>query len=435
MVVPPLDDNALRPVFRLAAFAILLSEVHSKIRRAGKGQAFILRSDQLPQSASDPELDKAIQLYDERREGDLESALHAGTDVLSFPGSGADSWPLLMAGTMKHAASRQAVLGWTGPLRERRFIDVQGRYGPVWMTVERLAELAASGGGQAAQWWDPALPSFIVLLRALSHDVIFRGGTAGLNLPRTGYLLMARDNVVQLLDFTRDTVAEDLPRLLPGAEIPATGSDILTTVEGIHASAWPLLAGPIIRRAGEQVVIDLLSAAPRLVRMLTIPGGNPRARSRGTHFELIVQDVIDNTLWRPPEPLRRIRGRTLTRQGANITDIDAIGMKDDTLLLVSCKSIPYSSEYDAGKYEVVRNVRTRLESDKVHWDAIVRGFRDHPAGDNYDFTGYGRIEGVVITPHVLFVHSGALTQEAFGGVGDKLRTVSSVGEFRRFLSI
>jgi hypothetical protein len=434
MVAPRLDDNALRPVFRLSAFAILLSDVHSKIRRAGKGQAFILHSDQLPESVSDPELGLAIQLYDERREADLGSALHAGTDVLSITESGTDSWPLLMVGRVKHADRRQTVLGWAGPMMERRFIDVQGRYGPVWMTVEHLAELATFGGGQVAQWWDPALPSFIVLLRALSYDLIFRSRNAGLNLPRTGYLLIARDNLVQLLDFIRDSAAEDLTRLLPGAEIPATGSDILSIVEGIRASAWPLLAGPIIRRAGEQLVIDLHSAAPRMVRMLTIPGDNPHARSRGTHFELVVQNTIDNTPWRPPELLRQIRGRTLTRQGTKVTDVDAIGTKDDILLLASCKSISYSNEYDAGKYEVVRNVWTRLEKDKAYWDTIVRGFRDQPAGDNYDFTGYRRIEGVVITPHVLFVHSGALTQEAFTGADDKPRTVSSIGELQRFLS-
>lgn len=324
---PARDDNALRSVFRLAAFAILLSQVHSKIRRAGKGQAFILRSDQLPESVSDPDLDDAIQLYDQRWEADLETALPAGTDVLTFPVSDTESWPLLMAGTMRRTPGRQVALGWEGPLIGRNLINVQGRYGPAWMTVERLAGLAALGRGQATQWWDPALPSLIAFLRALSFDVIMRSSTAGLNLPRTGYLIMARGTLLQLLDDIRDEATKDIPRLLPGAQIPATGSEILSFVEGIHASAWPLLPGPIIRPAGQQVVIDLLSVAPRLVRMLTIPGSSPSANDRGTHFELTVQEVIDSTPWRPPGPLRDVRGRSLRWQGTDITDIDAIGMK------------------------------------------------------------------------------------------------------------
>lgn len=66
-----------------------------------------------------------------------------------------------------------------------------------------------------------------------------------------------------------------------------------------------------------------------------------------------MQKAIDGSPWRPSDSIHAVRGKPLMRDGKIITDIDAIGVSDEILLLVSCKSIPYSPEYDSGKFESV----------------------------------------------------------------------------------
>jgi hypothetical protein len=94
------------------------------------------------------------------------------------------------------------------------------------------------------------------------------------------------------------------------------------------------------------------------------PGGE-LVNARGAHFESAVQDILDASRWKPSEPIRALRGRTLTVGGVPLTDIDAVGQLGDELLLVSCKSRVYSEECDAGSYrpssshEVIASAPTR----------------------------------------------------------------------------
>lgn len=186
----------------------------------------------------------------------------------------------------------------------------------------------------------------------------------------------------------------------------------------------------MFRAAGDQTAVDISSAQMWLHRLLTIDSyaAPDLVNARAFHFERVVQDVIDETAWRPPPELHEMRGRTLRLGSVSITDVDALAARDGTLLLVSCKSIPHTAELDAGIHARVRNVRTSLEEYDAYWQDKVKLFRANPIGDNYDFSGY-QVLGNVCILHVEFTH---IEQTRF--VTETLRAVGSFTELQTYLA-
>jgi hypothetical protein len=82
------------------------------------------------------------------------------------------------------------------------------------------------------------------------------------------------------------------------------------------------------------------------------------ANVRSKHFEAAVQQKIDETKWRPEGEARKLIGLKLKLGKNEVTDTDAAGESNSTLLLVSCKSRLKSRDYDIGKYSVMRNAAT-----------------------------------------------------------------------------
>jgi len=181
----------------------------------------------------------------------------------------------------------------------------------------------------------------------------------------------------------------------------------------MDGTAWPLVPGPVLRIDGDAVVLDLYSATMRLNALISETAQRgAAANARATLFELRVQSVIDNSTWRPETPLRSLRGRPLRRAGKALTDVDALGVRGTSLLLVSCKSTLYSPEYDAGDHAVVRNRADLLSRAIAEWDQKVASFRSHPIGDNFDFSPFKDVWGVVCTPMPVFAPAEPLTSMA-----------------------
>jgi hypothetical protein len=143
--------------------------------------------------------------------------------------------------------------------------------------------------------------------------------------------------------------------------------------------------------------------------------------------------MIDHTAWAPMSPLRELRGRTLRSDRESITDVDALAVSRSTVLLVSCKSIPYTYDYDSGDYASVRNVRTYIERSDMEWQQRVRKLQQQPIGDNYNFEGYD-IYGVVCTPFVIFVNR-PQARVIIEHEGRILRATCGLGELIDFLVV
>ena len=81
----------------------------------------------------------------------------------------------------------------------------------------------------------------------------------------------------------------------------------------------------------------------------------------------------------------------------------------------------------------MRNARTTLKKAVRDWDRKLATIRSNPVGDNYDFSRFERIEGVVVTPHVLFVHAGELLTVRQINNQPPL-PAASIGALRKFLN-
>ena len=140
------------------------------------------------------------------------------------------------------------------------------------------------------------------------------------------------------------------------------------------------------------------------------------ANARADHFEDTVQRVIDASKWRPEEKIRGLRRKELRIGGKSISDIDALGTRGKSIILVSCKSLVYSSEYDIGDYRTVRNAASTVVDAVSRWQGIIDNIKANPVGDNFDFSGFDDFVSVVCTPYPAYVPLGLATQELRPGL-------------------
>ncbi|WJH56616.1 hypothetical protein FE254_10715 [Ectopseudomonas guguanensis] len=175
--------------------------------------------------------------------------------------------------------------------------------------------------------------------------------------------------------------------------------------------------------------MDMWAASMGFLAWLQFPKTQGQvANERATKFEDVVQEVIDRTRW-ADEASRALRQRRLRVDGQALTDIDAIGSYDGTLLVVSCKSIPYTREYDRGVHNVIRNAASTVDNGVDYWARIVSQLEALRAGDNFDLTGYKQIVGVVCTPFPVYTGD---TKSLSTTVGE-LRWACSLDELVEFL--
>ncbi len=205
----------------------------------------------------------------------------------------------------------------------------------------------------------------------------------------------------------------------------AEGIEILSNM----GNSWPATLGPPIRFSAESVYIDLESCLFNLDSYsLFGPDGGPEANERGTHFERAIQSLIDSSTWVPPPDILRIRGRTLRIGGVALTDIDAIGTNGSRLLLVDAKSYPFSEEYQRGSYRAVHGLENKVRENVKAWESKVEKIRSSPVGDNFDFSRYDELIGIVVTPFSPYLADGDFPSAAPG-----IPALCSLAELERWL--
>jgi hypothetical protein len=108
--------------------------------------------------------------------------------------------------------------------------------------------------------------------------------------------------------------------------------------------------------------------------------------------------------------------RTLRRAGRKLTDVDAVGARDRQLLILSCKSRALTDAFERGEYGEVRNARTQAEQALADLARVVADLKTNPVGDNFDFSDYRDIAGVVVFPFLPYVAPDWLRAEAAPGL-------------------
>lgn len=250
------------------------------------------------------------------------------------------------------------------------------------------------------------------------------------NLCRVGYHVV---DLVGFESFVNDFLEDGtklVKKVIPNACMPETAKELVSACLQIPGQLWPLLPGPIMRLDGNRLFIDFHTISQRLFYLLQLPrGGGSLPNIRAEHFERKTQDKINHSQWQPSNAIKNFCGRTLKYRGNAITDIDAIGENNGTLLCVSCKSIVYTQEYDIGDYKQVRNTASLIQTAVLSWKEKLDFIRANRSGDNYDFSGFTKIIGVVCIPHVFYVPLGDATKEIEPG----LFAASSIHELQQWL--
>lgn len=269
------------------------------------------------------------------------------------------------------------------------------------------------------------LIQLLVMLPALMTQAPWAFGS----ILQQGYFFCGAKRLEALFDAYLPEIAAILTRETPGFRWSTTAAEWLEDVNQVNASPWPLIAGNVCRRYAEQYPLDITGSSHAFLQRLEMSRAPTLGNVRGAAFELQCQEIIDRSPWAPPPAIRELRGRPLRRAGQRLTDIDALAARDGVLLIVSCKSRIYDREYDRGTYRVVQNERSSIDEAVTQWNSVVEGLNREPTGDNFDFSAFKEIVGVVCTPFPVYTSS----QQSLRFVREGLRASCSAHELRDWL--
>ena len=410
-----IDDSVVRRLLKFCGGVILLSQIHVLLRLAGKGSFFSFATSQLsalPNSRPSLEISQATRLYDKRVAVGSHFLNRTGTTITSDHQLDKERISSIFFITRTEQPFwRRLVSG--RPAKENTEIEILYGFIPSIVSVEQLRAFNSDPRLLGFDWIQPEVGAlFILLIVSIAFYLHF--DNAPVTLGQYGYCLMDLEMFKIAVDarITEARLIVEQLTLSSSSNLPTTAADLLQTLENYSGSTWPLQIGSPIRRDGELICVDLYAAAARLDSLLEFPNVQGEVgNARGAHFEFAVQAVINHSPWCPNDDLKQLRGRKLRYKDQDITDIDAIGEYNGTLLMVSCKSVIYTGAYDSGDYALVRNRSQMVEEAVGYWTDKRMFLETHKLGLNYDFTGYEHFIAVVCTPWPVHVSTGAATRE------------------------
>lgn len=400
----------IRLLLEFCAYIKALATVQSNLRWCGKGAQFVLSAYGTlePDSAS---LRESVALYDDRVAANTYcrfSFAGAGTQVGEY--SWSDLTALKPFEVLVIAKSNLAC-----------------EYRPALFDLEKVKDLNQAVG---TTWWHPSAPALIALLKlgAIVCELI---PEEKVSLSRFGYMLIEKAKLERLYLQSKSIVEKMISTIFPDAEVPGNVLDILKEIDIMRGSVWPLRPAVTAFEIGKFILLDYASLGGRSKHVFEFPRVSSKVgNARAGHFELMAQDLINSTSWRPSESLAKLRGKPIQSGGRTITDLDAIGAKDGKLLIVDCKSLIHDSLYDQGHPSKVRSAIDAIEAKVEHWEKIRQYFLQNRTGTNYDFAAYDEIIAVVCTPSPIYLPLGPATEQ----IGDGLMRCCSLNELDVFLN-
>jgi hypothetical protein len=405
----------------------VLRLIHQRIRTAGKEVEFRYVPGDLPVPAPTASQQQALQSYDRRRAKQHLFAKGTGTPLRAL-GSHPDA--VLVA--VKDFAGRQVVPHkpydadagqfFAGqerpvsqllrPVRTAEGVEISSKFTLREVSLPDLKlfsaqHLSGAAYAEAAQ--------LIMLLRLVRKMLIAENPAYRVfEASQTGYILETAERFLEHhLRASFDELAEASLRLIPEAPIPANADALLAGLEAMTGSSWPMVFGPVIRRVDDSydsLMIDIYSATMRLDHIISFkPVTGGLANQRARYFEDTVQRVIDDSPWGDvPAELKALRRRKRLRRTDRtaLTDIDAIGVLGDTVLIVDGKSrIQSPADLFLGTHRVARNNADWLEKEVKKCRKTECYLREHPRSPNgsYDFSEFKHLVVVACTSEPVYV--------------------------------
>jgi hypothetical protein len=417
----PLHESVLKRALRFSQEIYFLANFHTYLHQAGKGVSFTFGEWAFPTPRVTSVISKSFSLFDWR--------------IALF-----NQIPLTGLGTRAHGTPSEDHLERTfatvGRLAETTLIKVPESMSPeklaIWANYSvqaydfrKLGDLIADGRIASLLWSQEAGP--LLMLMRMAYELILVPAILTTIL-QVGYVVSTEQSLIEGFSLIYKSAEESVRTTAPGLDIPGGPEELFQTLAGMRSSLWPLLPGPVIRGCGDTVYLDLASATVRLNHAFQFPRGSGiEANVRAEHFEDSVQEAVDSSRW-SSTAVRGMKGRTLRYNGNSITDIDAIGARDRKLLLISCKSVLYA-EYDEANYKIMHNAAELVKTSVIRWAHICEFLKEKPIGDNYDFSQYEEVIGVVCTPILVYAPLGITTDE----VADGLYAAVSLSELKTWL--
>lgn len=459
----PIDESTLRHIARFIAFINIIYDLQVGFRLSSKGYNFTFPTERyrapvrftkgvlafrpmaspaptiLPRRVSDPVLESAVRTYDQRH--DSHGRTFHGA-VLNQAGlAHGDATPEVVGANVNFAQAYWGLLGSDEFIvSPQEFLEghpqasVYGsegkvliRFGPSTLNLAKIFELYRTPA-MGKHGIEPN-SSLCLLVLLLAGRWLQRSRYSILRVMELGYFIVTSNEWNMLGEKEYDAVCDEVRQHLPQFQAPETFDAFNSSCLSFLGEVWPTAHGAPARKTKDYMCIDMWAASMGFLAWFNIPKTQGvAANERAAKFEDVVQQTIDRTRWADND-IREMRQRTLKVSGQALTDIDAIGSFEGTLLLVSCKSVPYTREYDQGIHNVIRNAASTVNNGVDSWVNIVDRLEENPTGDNFDFTKYKRIVGVVCTPFAVYTSNAKSLSASVG----TLRWACSLGELIAFL--
>lgn len=425
------DDASFRHLARYVGRVKLLSQLHMLYRRVGKG-AELDASRPVFMAPSSEAIERAMRVYDERHDRSHEftgaglGLVSVAPNVEQLMQDGAGGEPIAFL-SMACTPGFPAPVTYPDGAGGLGVVTVQVRHVMKELNLARILNPFGEGGTPPEYLPDiAALTQLLMLMPAISVHVPW----ALSSICQQGYIFVGEQRLREVVDHHLPEVREQLASRTPGFAWPADFDHWHEALAAVHASVWPLSSGNVVRRFRDNLLIDITNASHALLHRVELGRSPLLGNLRAREFELQCQDLIDGTAWSPPREVKALRGRTLRAGGRALTDIDAIGVKERSLLIVSCKSVIYDRDYDQGDFRVIRNTQATVDQAVIECEAIVAELRRQPRGENFDFSQFDEIVGVVCTPFAPY----SSDDRTLAFAKPNLRVSSSMLELRDWLA-
>lgn len=426
-----IDKSTARHVARFIGCVRLLSQLHVLYRRVGKG-ALLDTTTPIPHTTNCDTVEKAIRLYDQRQD---ESYTSSGSGLGLAP-LGGNTWRVREEANedentlfILQRLVETARVPVSYPDSEGNVVEmkIDARYFPQTLNLNKIHNPFPTGCKTAL----PYLTSIAPFVQLLMMVPIFcsRLPWALGDIARQGYFFCRLSVFETLFEALTPAIKEQIKRLAPNIpclQYPAWRR----AIDATGPELWPLRSGGVLRQHGNVILIDIAATSHALLQRMELNRNPLLGNIRAHEFEIQCQAIINNSRWIPSQELAILRGRHLQLKGGQIlTDVDAIGESGKTLLLVSCKSVIYDGDYDRGTYNVIRNNQTTIDTAVSKWAEVISLIQKNPIGQNFDFSSYCEIIGVVCTPFVVYSHE----EKTLSLVKGSLRACVSESELREWL--
>lgn len=397
----------------------LIYELHSSMKRCAKGQLIRFTPGRLPKWEADTHLDSFIRAYDRRNLAD-DSGLFVALGVRDYADPRA--MPSLPIGG-------HVPLWHRGQLATDSQFTVSGPPPYLYGSVD-FDSVGPLANGQVL---DRTQVSLIILLWSCllaageGYDTARNRLTAPFNW---GYFLLHTEGTLSpAIDRTITEVHDSGGAAISTAWLPQSARDVLEELSLLTSEVRAPLPGCPVHQVGQSSLIDVVGASSRLVATLRRPKDGP-VKDWADRFEQDVQRAIDATPWCPTGDTRTLITKKLKRRdGSELTDIDAVAVRGNRLLLVSCKSSAHTPELARGSFAETRNARERAHKALHDWGERVQAVRDDPGILGLSFPRQMKIDGCVVFPTIPYFTDTAGNRRVFGRVPALL----SVSELERVL--